>query len=101
MKVTVLRFSVALTAAIGVQLAGILIWASICGDASRLITILYRPFFDLTKLFAAHHFGTSDGSLGYYALSGVVFGVLVYSIAVGFLTLLFRRAKSEKTSAHV
>ncbi len=96
MRSLIVRFLAVTAAALGAQVVVILAWASIRGDASGLVTIIYRPFFAIAGPFIERYSGGSDGSLGYWGVAGVVLGALVYSITVGFLALLFRHPSDEQ-----
>jgi len=56
-----------------------------------LVTVVYRPFFGLSEPFVRHYFGSSDGSLGYYVLGGVLLGVSVYSVIAALAGLVVSR----------
>ena len=91
MRANLVRFLIGLAAGLVLQVATILVWSSIRGDASEFIRVVYRPFFGLSEPFVLHHFGRSDGSLAYYVLGGVGLGGVVYSLAAGVFAVLFNQ----------
>lgn len=95
MRAPVVRFSIWFVASLALQWVCLLVWAFIFGDSSRL-TVIYRPFVDLTERFIR---GRSYRDLEFIGLGAVALGSIAYSLIAGLSTLLFRWPKHESPTS--